>query len=97
MQNKPAWSKRAIVGPYACDRRACRKPHQTTEAMYQHGDAFLCEECHEAELGDDDGLCVICGKEPASKGKQTCGNASQKCAKALKRRSEKQARLAEVA
>ena len=86
-----------IAGPYACDRMGCRKPHQPTETMWQHGRSFLCAECHDAmvsPVGGAEPACVICG-EPASDGKETCGNAAGKCAKMLKRRSEREAKAAQ--
>jgi hypothetical protein len=64
--------------------------------MWQHGRAFLCKECHEKEFsrGSADleaaASCIICDTDiPEERaGKQTCG---VKCARTLKRRSERQA------
>lgn len=94
-----------IAGDYACDRMACREHHQGSATMWQWGKSLLCKKCHEDMLAIKAGaeatpegetppaaMCIICGVEPASKGKETCGNASQKCAKAQKRQSERDAK-----
>lgn len=80
----PAWERRALASAYPCD--GCRAYLQIMATVYRHGNAHLCEACHEARIAaasKGSTTCVVCGAETLEDA-QTCG---AKCARALRRRA----------
>lgn len=87
VQQTKDWQARQIATGYRCDMRGCRQYVEVAGTMYQHGDAFLCEACHEAKVAEAH-ACVICG-EQTDGSSETCGDGRSKCARTLRKRSER--------